>query len=219
MSDSVSTALTDTSDMIRLHRVFREALGAAAPLVGSVAPGDTDRAEVVGSYYFNVLELLHAHHDGEDALVWPRLIERSPGEAETIQHVAGQHAGVFESLQTAHALLAEWRTDPQVDSGAQLAASLATLGATLAAHLDEEERVILPIASRHMTPAEWGELPAHGMQHFGGDKPWLILGLIQEQMSAEQVAGMEAQMPPPLRDFWTGDGRPMFRAFVSELRS
>ncbi|MDQ1695662.1 MAG: hypothetical protein QOJ03_1015 [Frankiaceae bacterium] len=218
MSD-VAASLIDTSDMIQLHRVFRDALGAAAPLVGSVLADDVERAELVGSYYFNVLELLHAHHDGEDELVWPRLIERSPADADTIRRVAGQHEGVLTSLRTAQARLAGWRADPQVDSGAHLAAALATLGAELAVHLDEEERVILPIASQHMTAPEWGELPAHGMQHFGGDKIWLILGLIQEQMSVEQIANMESHMPPPVRDFWTGAGRAQFRAFIAELRS
>jgi hypothetical protein len=205
--------------MIQLHRVFRDALGAAAPLVGSVATGDIERADVVGSYYANVLALLHAHHEGEDVLVWPKLVERAPAEADTVMRVAGQHEGVLAALESAEALLRGWRGDPQIESGAVLAASLATLGAELSAHLDEEERVILPIAARYISPAEWGELPGHGMQHFGGDKIWLVLGLIQEQMSVEQIAGMEAHMPPPVREFWTNVGRDQFVAFVAELRS
>ena len=218
MSNSVTVPLADTSDMIQLHRVFREALASAAPLVGSVAAGDTERAEIVHAYYFNVLALLHGHHEGEDALVWPKLVERAPEHAETILRIAGQHEGVLASLDEADRLLEEWHSDPQIDRGAKLAAALATLGAELAAHLDEEERVILPIAAQHMTAPEWGELPAHGMQHFTGDKVWLILGLIQEQMRPEQIAVMEAHMPPPVLEFWTGTGRAMFTDFVSRLR-
>ena len=218
MSDNGAIALTDTSDMIQLHRVFRDALGAAAPLVGSVAPGDTARADVVGSYYANVLALLHSHHEGEDELVWPKLVERAPEDAETIMRIAGQHEGVLTALADAEGKLAPWRLDPQVDSGAHLAASLATLGAELALHLDEEERVILPIAARHMTPAEWGELPGHGMAHFTGDKIWLVLGLIQEQMRPEQIEQMESHMPPPVRDFWVNQGRSQFQAYIAKVR-
>jgi hypothetical protein len=29
---------------------------------------------------------------------------------------------------------------------------------------------------------------------------------------------MEANMPPPVRDFWSGSGRPMFQGFVADLR-
>jgi len=109
MSDNASIALTDTSDMIQLHRVFRESLGAAAPLVGSVPPGDAARAEVVGSYYANVLALLHSHHEGEDELVWPKLVDRAPEDAETIRRIAGQHEGVLTALEDAEAKLAVWR--------------------------------------------------------------------------------------------------------------
>jgi iron-sulfur cluster repair protein YtfE (RIC family) len=215
----MTVPLADTSDMIQLHRVFRDAFGAAAPYVGSVAAGDTERAEVVGSYYANVLALLKSHHEGEDELVWPKLVARAPDQAETVMRIAGQHEGVLAALQTAQAHLSEWRADPQVETGAQLAAALATLGAELALHLDEEERVILPIAAQHITAPEWGELPAHGMQHFEGDKIWLIMGLIREQMRPEQIAVMEREMPPPVLEFWISAGRDMFEAFVAELRA
>ena len=218
MSENLAPSLIDTSDMIQLHQVFRDAFGAAAPLVGSVATGDLARAEVVGTFYANVLELLKAHHEGEDELVWPKLLDRAPEHAETVRRVAGQHDGVTVSLGNAKSLLAGWCAEPGVESGAQLAVALATLGADLAQHLDEEERVILPLAAVHLTAAEWAELPAHGMQRFAGDKPWLVLGLIQEQMRPEQVEAMESHMPPPVADFWTTAGRPQFRDFVAELR-
>jgi hypothetical protein len=66
--------------------------------------------------------------------------------------------------------------------------------------------------------AEWGEMSATAFQHFSGDKPWLVIGLIQEQMLPSENETMEANMPPPVRDFWTGTGRPMFQGFVADLR-
>jgi hemerythrin-like domain-containing protein len=218
MPESVTVPLADTTDMIQVHRVFREALSSAAPLVGSVAPGDAERARIVFTYYANILEFLRVHHEGEDELLWSKLIERNPLDADTIRRIAHQHEGVHESLDAANEHLRTWHADPQVESGAKLAAALATLGAVLAAHLDEEERVILPIAARTITAPEWGELPAHGMQHYGGNEIWLLLGLIQEQFTPEQVSMMESHMPPPVLDFWTNTGRPMFRDFVAQLR-
>src|SRR3954469_101218 len=94
--ENVVAPLTDTSDMVRVHQVFREAFGAAAPLVGSVPAGDLARGEGVGTFYFNILEFLTVHHEGEDVLVWPRLIERAPGEAATVRRVAAQHEGIHE---------------------------------------------------------------------------------------------------------------------------
>lgn len=218
MTDSSTMPLANTEDMVQVHRVFREAFRSAPALIGSVAAGDAARAEVVGSYYANVLDFLRVHHEGEDQLLWPKLLERASDQADTVSRIAGQHKGVEHALATANARLAEWRAAPDVDRGAQLAVALASLNADLVAHLDEEERVILPIAAAHITMPEWGELPGHGMQHFAGDKLWLILGLIQEQFRPDQIAVMESRMPPPVLDFWTNQGRPQFETYIAEVR-
>ena len=218
MAAPTELPLADTSDMIGLHKVFREALSAAPQLVGSVGDDDAARADVVGSYYANVLNLLHGHHEGEDALLTPRLLERAPEHAETISRVGGQHESVLETLDAAEQAVAAWRAAPSAASRDAAADALAALEGQLIPHLDEEEREILPIAGRHINVAEWGELPAHGMRSFTGDKMWLVLGLIQEQMTEQQRAVMEAHMPPPLLEFWTGSGRGLFDDYVADLR-
>src|SRR5581483_10809629 len=92
---------TQTQDMVALHRIFREALSVAPRAVGGVAPGDTERSALVGSYYFNVLRLLNGHHQSEDELVWPRLYERCPAEAEVVEAIADQHHEVHPLIDTA----------------------------------------------------------------------------------------------------------------------
>jgi hemerythrin-like domain-containing protein len=208
----------NTNDMIAVHQVFRDALGCAPQLVGSVCGDRQDRVETVATFYANVLAFLHAHHQGEDELLWPKLLERAPQDAELVQRIAGQHVTVIAALSDAESKLTVWIAQPDIERGAALAAALAVLGAELGEHLDEEERRILPLAADHLSVEEWGELPAHGMRSFTGDKLWLILGLIQEQMPAPAVAAMEAHMPPPVREFWTGEGRPQFTEFVGRLR-
>ena len=218
MADAQTTTRIDTSDMVCVHNALRNALGAAAPLIGSAASGDAARVEMVGSFYANVLEFLRVHHEGEDVLLWPRLIERSPSEAETVRRIAGQHEGVHATLEATVDRLGAWQKDPQVDNSAQLAASLATLGAELGAHLAEEEQTILPIAAVHMTEEEWAQFPGHALGNFKGDKVWLVLGLVREQFNEEQLAHMDASMPPPVAEFWRNVGEPQFDAFIKELR-
>lgn len=198
MTETGNLPLADTSDMIGLHRVFREALAAAPRLVGGVAPGDAERAELVGSYYDNVLRLLDGHHAGEDELVTPRLLERCPDEAETIARIFAQHDDVHGAIGRAHACVATWRALPTAANTTDLVAALAALDAALTPHLDEEERTVLPLAARCINVAEWGELPGHGMRTFDGDKLWLIRGLIREQMTPAQRDSMDAHTPPPV---------------------
>ena len=215
----MSLPLADTSDMVGLHRVFRDALTHAPQYIGGVADGDAERAELVGSYYAHVLELLHRHHEGEDELLTPRLVERAPDKADLISRIAGQHDTVLGSLDAADSALADWRANPTAGARDAAVAAMGTLHDTLVAHLDEEEREILPIAAQHINVAEWGELPAHGMRAFTGDKMWLLLALIQEQMTPEQIANMEAHLPPPVSEMWNGPGRGLARDYIAQVRA
>jgi hypothetical protein len=217
---SAPAALTrpDTSDMVAVHRVFRDSLGVAPQLVGSVPGEDADRVAAVGGYYSDILAFLHAHHEGEDELLWPKLVARCPADAEVVRRIAGQHDAVTVALHTAKTALETWQAAPTIDNAATLAAALITLAVGLGAHLDEEERVILPLAADHLTAEEWAELPAYGMQHFRGERIWLVLGLVSEQLTDAQRADMQAHMPPPVREFWTDVGEPQFVRFIADIR-
>jgi hemerythrin-like domain-containing protein len=215
-----AAALTrpDTTDMVAVHRVFRESLGIAPQLIGSVPGDDVERVAAVAGYYSEILAFLHVHHEGEDELLWPKLTERCPADADVIRRIAGQHEGVLTALQTAETHLDVWRAEPTMDNAATLASALITLAVGLGAHLDEEERVILPLAADHLTSEEWAQLPAHAMQNFRGERIWLVMGLIREQMTDAQRAAMDAHMPPPVREFWVNAGEPQFARFIAEIR-
>lgn len=211
--------LADTSDMAQVHRVFRDAVAAAPAFIGSATAAGPARVELVATYYDNVLRLLHAHHNGEDELLWPKLCERAPELAAEVRRVAQQHDGVTTTLEAAVARISAWRETPTADSAGVAAAAVAELAAALLPHLDEEEAFIVPLAAQHIFAPEWGELPMHAMQHLGGGELWLILGLVREQMRPDQIATMEAHMPPPLLTMWAEQGQAAFDAFAGQLRA
>lgn len=209
--------LADTSDMIGIHRVFRQALDAASHLVGGVRPGDRDRAEVVGTYYDNVLRLLDSHHTGEDELLTPKLLQRCPEDAPIIAAIFAQHGAVHGAIDQANTSLAAWRADPSASNAAELQVVLAALNQALTVHLDQEEATVLPIAARCINVAEWGQLPEHGMRTFTGDKLWLIRGLISDQMTPAQRAEMDAHTPPPVAAMWAETGHAAYTDFLAQL--
>lgn len=211
--------LADTSDMIGLHRVFRDACLHGPVMIRNSRLDDGDRVEAVATYIDNVLRLLHAHHETEDELMTPRLVQRAtPEEAAEVERVGAQHGPVLAAIENAERAASAWRSQPAPDTAAVAAETLAALNVELIRHLDDEEQTVLPIAARYMTAPEWGEMPQHGMQTFTGDKVWLIMGLIREQMTAEQVSMMDAHMPLPVTEFWSSQGEPMFTEFVTALR-
>jgi len=204
--------------MNRFHRIFREALDAVPRFVGDAPAEDRARAELVGSYYANVLKLLHAHHEAEDLTIYPLMVERLPEHVDVISRVNAEHEAVLGSLGVAEAAVAAWRAEPSSASRDAAIGGLEAMGPVLLEHLDHEEVEVVPLIGLCITVAEWGEMSATAFQRFSGDKVWLVIGLIQEQMLAEENATMEANMPPPVHDFWVGSGRATFQDFIAALR-
>ncbi|MGH9170801.1 MAG: hemerythrin domain-containing protein [Acidimicrobiales bacterium] len=210
---------TDTSDMLAVHQVFRDALEGAPDYIGTVEPGDALRSAVVGSYYYNVLRFLEVHHSGEDELVTPLLVERcTPEEVELVRTIASQHHAVEAPVESAHAVLGKWTADADAESGAELTSILGELGEALVPHLDAEEAGVLPLAADHLSGEEWGALPGHGLQHFAGDNVWLILGLIRESLTEEHRQHMLTAMPPPVVEAWNSVGEGAYLGFMASLR-
>lgn len=210
--------LTDTSDMIGVHAVFRDALGSADAVLPG-ATGSATREAAVISYYDAVLRLLDAHHVGEDELLTPLLLARcTAGESALVERIAAQHGAVGSALDTAQDRLVEFRATPGVQSAEALRDALHTTLDVLVDHLDEEESAILPIAARHVSPEEWGALPGHALRHFDGDQLWIVLGLVFDHMTAEQRAVAQAHMPPPLLDAWREHGRRVYDSMLAALR-
>jgi len=218
MTTAPEIPLADATAMTRFHRIFREALDSAPDFVGGVAADDNDRAETVGSYYDNVLRLLHAHHEAEDLTIYPMMVERLPEHVDVISRVNAEHEAVLGTLVSTEDTVARWRSDPSTARRDEAVAALGTLRTVLLEHLDHEEAEVVPLIALCINVAEWGEMSAVAFQHFSGDKVWLAIGLIQEQMLPEENETMEANMPPPVHEFWTGSGRPMFQDYVAQLR-
>lgn len=218
MSDQGSPPLADTSDMAQVHQVLRNLIGEAPELFRSAVSGGPERIELVGTYYANMLDFLKVHHEGEDVLIWPVLCERAPEQAAEVRRIADQHHAVVASIETATSRVADFRSGASEDTAAAAATAIAELGDALIPHLDEEEAVIVPLAAQHIFAPEWGELPGHAMRSYGGDKIWLILGLIREQFRPDQIEMMEQKMPPPVHQMWTDTGEKSFASFTAELR-
>jgi len=206
----------DTSDMVAVHQVFRTSLAAAPALVASTR-GNEARQALIADYYGNVLAFLAVHHDGEELLVFSLLTERAPQSQELLTRMVAQHKQAVAAWEEAKAALARWSA--QGDGAAVAAAdALVSLGVVLQVHLDEEEVEVLPLASEHLSLEEWGALPGHGMANFGGDKVWLILGLIRENFTDAQRQNMLEHMPPPARAMWENMGEAAFAEMISAVR-
>jgi hemerythrin-like domain-containing protein len=208
---------TNVSDMFAVHHALTGALD-TAPAYVAKAGVDAERVATIGSFFENVVEFLHVHHTGEDELVYPVLEERCPDRRPELVRIDDQHKLLHAPMDQARSAIAAWRATPSDDTAQAVVDAIASIEEQLRPHLAEEEDVMLPIAAKWMSTDEWGRLPGHGMMIFRADKPWLVLGLVREQLDEEQRAAMLAGMPPEMRTMWTEQMEPAFNAFIAEVR-
>jgi len=108
MAEPVGAPRPDVSDMYAVHGVFRDTLGAAPGLVLDIEPGNSERVATIANYYDNILMFLHAHHDGEEELVFPHLRARCPSQSGLLDRLEAEHKEALALLGTAQTALAAW---------------------------------------------------------------------------------------------------------------
>ncbi len=211
-------ALTDTRDMKFVHDAFRRALGDAPEQIASLEGGDAAKAQNFASYLAEVLWLLHAHHGGEDELLYPLLVERAPESKDVYSRMETQHTAVASKITAAQEAAERFGSSGSKEDGEALAMACASLRDEVASHLAEEEEEVVPIASRSVTPEEWGALPAHVLSQYSGPRLWLPLGIATEMFPDDLRAQVFAHVPPPVSEMWFGFGQEAFTTEMATIR-
>ena len=208
----------DTQEMVVVHRVFRREFRLAPQIVRQVADGDVGRAGVVVAHLTEMGTMLHHHHSGEDELVWPRLNERAHLSAELVSRMEEQHDQIGLLMQRVDELLPRWAASASATVRDELEAVLTELSPALEAHLDEEEREVLPMIQQHLTRQEWDELGERGRAGIPKPRMLVVLGHILEDTSAQERKTFLGQAPPPARLLYRLVGQRKFDREVAVLR-
>jgi len=221
MTQSPSAALeqlTDVRDMYVVHRVFRREFALIPRLVRSVAAGDTARAAVVAAHARLVLGGLDMHHTGEDALLWPKLLERAAPSADLIHRMEAQHHRVEELIAELSQALPRWEAEARPAVSEEVASTFDALRTALLEHLDDEERFILPIAERHVTQQEWAGLGEHGMAKVKKSELPILFGAMLEEAAPEERTLMLGIVPPPVRLLVRTVFAWQYRRYITKVR-
>lgn len=207
----------DASDMFAVHAALRSAVTRIHRLVSAGIGRDAERAGVLSTYLDTVLQLLHAHHTSEDDLVWPRLLERRPTDSVTITRVAEQHELLHPALAGLEAARSAWHANATPTSDAALLIALQRLEEALLPHLEDEERLIVPMISESLSVEEWREMPGASMSKMDPQAAMLSLGLVLDELAPPARAALEAELPEPVRDAWRSVGQPLHDRVMAAL--
>jgi Hemerythrin HHE cation binding domain len=102
----------DVRDMAIVHCTFRSAYDESARLVRAAPVPSPGRVTFLADHIDFVLAMLHVHHEGEDELLYPKLIERAPDQAAVTEQVDHEHELIKTALDAAAAACTAWRQRP-----------------------------------------------------------------------------------------------------------
>src|SRR5215471_13188150 len=180
----------EVRDMAIVHRLFRQAYEEAARLVRAGPTPSPERVTFLADHIDLVLGGLHSHHQDEDELLYPKLIERVPEQAPMTEQVEHEHQVIATALDAASAACATWRQRPSAETGEALAAALDHLNETVQPHLDDEEQKVVPLAAVTLTQQEWDEMGKQGTAWIPRNKRGIAFGMILDPLSEADRAVM-----------------------------
>jgi hypothetical protein len=189
----------DVRDMAIVHRLFRQAYDQAARLVRAAPAPSPGRVTFLADHIDLVLAGLPSHHQDEDELLYPQLIERAPEQAPMTEHVEHEHQVIATALDAAPAACATWRQRPSPQTGEALAAALGHLNTVVQPHLDDEEQKAVPLAAVTLTQQEWDAMGKRGMSSVPRNKRAIAAGMMLEPLDQTDRAYMMKHVPAPLR--------------------
>ena len=189
----------DVRDMAIILRTFRNMYNESARLVRAAPAPSPGRVTFLADHIDFAIAMLHDHHEGEDELLYPKLIERVPEQAAMTEQVDHEHQLIKTALDATSAVCATWRQRPSAETGEALAAALDHLNTVVQPHLDDEEQKVVPLAAVTLTQQEWDALGKHGVAQIPRNKRGIAFGMILEPLDEADRAYMKGFLPAPVR--------------------
>jgi len=186
-------------DMAIVHRLFRQVYDEAARLVRAAPAPSPGRVTFLADHIDLALAGLHSHHADEDALLYPKLIERAPEQAPMTEQVEHEHQLIKTALDGVSAACATWRAWPSAETGEALAAALDHLNAVVQPHLDDEEQKVVPLAAVTLTQREWDAMGKAGMSKIPRNQRGIAAGMMLDALNEEERDYMMHTVPAPMR--------------------
>ncbi|MFJ9648344.1 hemerythrin domain-containing protein [Streptomyces sp. NPDC004244] len=215
---SDSTVHPYTREMAMIHQVFRRESRLLAELVQEVRPADTARSRILAEHWRLYSIGLHAHHTGEDEVLWPALLPHLDLDAEQVLAMEAQHRGLDEGIAEVQRLMDRWQTRALPEDRDELAEALRRHHRQLCAHLDEEEREVMPLVALHVDEEQWRAVGERGLAETPRNRLMIALGAILEDSSPEERQEFLARLPVPARMLWKVVGRRQYRRETDRIR-
>jgi len=198
----------DMTMMYLMHHAFRRDLRKFADAVAATPLDDVATWRELAKRWDRFFAILHHHHSGEDAGIWPYLMDRAdPEERATLEAMEEEHSHIdplLTACREALTTLAGAREGADVaDVRNALRVRMSATRDALAHHLRHEESGAMAILQRHMTQEDWEAIEK---KHFSPkehpEKISFMLCWLAEEMPDAQREEAFAEAGPPMKVLW-----------------
>lgn len=167
----------DLTMMYVMHHAFRRDLSAFAEAARSTPAADRVTWPALAGRWELFAEVLHHHHAGEDAGLWPALLARTDDAGrDVLRAMESEHDEIDPVLEACGAGFARLAGHADEDARAALAVRLCAARESLGRHLAHEERDAMAIVQGVLTNEEWDAIEE---EHFrAGLRPAQLLVLV-----------------------------------------
>lgn len=177
-------APADTRTMGIVHSALRRDLERTrVALTTSPYPEGAQR-RAIGEHLRTMMRILHVHHGGEDAGLWPAVQRKNPATQPLLERMERDHEEI------APAIAGLEQTAEHYGAGAanreELLAALGRLTEVLLPHLEREETEAMPMVTATLTHREWlaweqeFAIKVKTFMELGDEGHWVLDGLGDE---------------------------------------
>jgi len=199
----------DVKMMYVMHHAFRRDLELFAE-AAAVTPAE-DRAtwRALARRWAVFSEVLHHHHGGEDAGLWPWLTAAADdSERATLEAMEAEHAVIDPLLTACAAGFARVTTATDPDVAAELAERLASGREALLAHMAHEETEAMALVQKYMTQQDWDHVVENNFDK--KVEPRLMLAAVPwigHELPRSAVDELLAEAGLPMKVIWLATRR------------
>lgn len=191
----------DTTMMGVVHDAYRRDLERTRQALSTEPYPDDQRRKAIAAHVQWMMEMLHAHHTGEDNGLWPMVLQKNPDAARILEVMDADHHRIAPAMEELTSAATRYGTDGKPVARTELLDALDALRDVVLPHLRREEDEAMPIVSASITAAEWDawdqehNVKPKPIMQLGKEAHWVIDGLDQDRYQVVK------QLLPPIPRF------------------
>lgn len=177
----------DVTGMYLIHHAFRRDLARFCSAAAGTPLGDRRTWAALDRRWTLFAGMLHSHHTGEDAILWPVLLDRARAAGDeaalaTLTAMESEHDEIDPLLTGCRDGFRRLAESADADGLAALRVRLAAAYERLSHHLGHEEAQAMALVQHHLSDDEWHALDRRFQEHYPRDAaryglPWVLSGV------------------------------------------